>query len=207
MRLTGRARLSWGIIAITVLMVGAVWATHVASAQSSPAVSSPPVVGASQPSANLVGAGKVIVSRSSALTSYPVGCCASGSPFGVTVTGQATVRAAGSAARASAIARAVADAAGQAKAAASAAGISLGRVINMQVSAPYYPYPLPMGAAAGRASCVTGAPGATGATGAPGASGSGGAGPSAVPCSDLSQCPGYPCVSTYASVTITWAIA
>ena len=92
------------------------------------------------------------------------------------------------------------------RAAASAAGISLGRVINMQVSAPYYPYPLPMGAAAGRAACIAGAPGATGATGATGVSASGGAGTSAVPCPDLSQCPGYPCVSTYASVTITWAI-
>lgn len=206
MRLTGRARLSWGIIAITVLMAGVVWATNAASAQSSPAVSSRPVASASQPNGNLAGAGKVIVSRSSALMSYPGWCCAAGSPLGLTVTGQATVRAAGSAARASAVAKAVVDAAGQAKAAASAAGISLGRVINVQVSASYYPSPLAMGAAAGRAACVTGAPGAPGATGAPGVSGSGGAGASALPCPDLSQCPGYPCVSTYASVTITWAI-
>jgi hypothetical protein len=202
MRVTGRV--FWGIIAITVLMAGVVWATRAASAQPSPPVSPPPAASASEPTANLARAGKVIVSKSSALMSYPVGCCAAGSPLGLTVTGQATVRTAGTAARASAIARAVADAAGQAKAAASAARISLGRVINMQVSAPYYPYPLPMGAAVGRAACIAGAPGATGATGV---SASGGAGTSAVPCPDLSQCPGYPCVSTYASVTITWAIA
>ena len=199
MRVTGRARWCWGIIAITVLMAGVVWATRAASAQSSP----PAVASGSEPNANLTGAGKVIVSKRSAMP-YPLGCCAAASPPGVTATGQATVRAAGSAARASAIARAVADAAGQAKAAASAAGISLGRVIDMQVSAPYYPYRLPPGAAVGRAGCITGAPGATGA---PGVSPSAGAGTSAVSCPDLSQCPGYACVSTYASVTITWAIA
>jgi Protein of unknown function (DUF541) len=205
MRVTGRARWCSGIIAITVLMAGVVWVTRAASAQSSPPVSSPPVASGFEPNAHLAGAGKVIAGRSSAVASwYPVGCCAAASPLGVTTTGQATVRAAGSAARASAIARAVADAANQAKAAASAAGISLGRIIDMQVSAPYYPHPLPPGAAAGRAACITGAPGATGA---PGVSASAGAGTPAVSCPDLSQCPGYPCVSTYASVTITWAIA
>lgn len=204
MRVTGRARWCWGIIAITVLMAGVVWATRAASAQSSPPVSSPPVASGSEPNANLTGAGKVIVSKRSAPMPYPLGCCAAASPLGVTATGQATVRAAGSAARASAIARAVADAAGQAKAAASAAGISLGRVIDMQVSASYYPYRLPPGAAVGRAGCITSAPGATGA---PGVSATAGAGTSAVSCPDLSQCPGYACVSTYASVTITWAIA
>ena len=204
MRVTGRARSFWGIIAIAVLMAGVVWATRAASAQPSPPLSPPHVARGSEPTANLAGAGKVITSKSSALMSYPVGCCAAGSPLGLTVTGQATVQAAGTAAKASAIARAIADAAGQAKAAASAAGISLGRVINMQVSAPYYPYPLPMGAAGGRAACITGAPGATGT---PGVSASGGTGTSAVPCPGLSQCPGYLCVSTYASVTITWAIA
>jgi len=68
-------------------------------------------------------------------------------PPGLTVTGQATLRGAGSAARTSAIAQAVANAASQAKAAASAAGISLGRVTIMQVAAPYYRYPLAVGAA------------------------------------------------------------
>jgi hypothetical protein len=133
----------------------------------------------------------------SSATSYPVWCCSAGNPLGLAVTGQATVRSAGPAARASAVAKAVADAAGQAKAAASAAGISLGRIINMQVSAPYYPYPLPVGAAAGRAGS---APSVGGTLAAPGGS------VSAVPCPDGSQCPGYPGVSTYATVTITWAI-
>jgi hypothetical protein len=183
-------------------MAGVGWATRAASAQPSPVSS--PAASASEPTANLADAGKAIVSKSPALMSYPVGCCAAGSPLGLTVTGQATVRAAGTAARASAIARVVADAAGQAKAADGAAGISLGRVINMQVSARYYLYALPMGAAAGKATCSAGATGATGATGV---SASGGAGISAVPCPDLSQCPGYSCVSTYASVTITWALA
>jgi Protein of unknown function (DUF541) len=204
MHVTGRARWCSGIIAITVLMAGVVWAARAASAQSSPPVSSPPMASGSETNANLADAGKMIVSKRSALMPYPLGCCTAASPLGVTATGQAPVRAAGSAARASAIARAVADAADQAKAAASAAGISLGRIIEMQVSASYYPHPLPSGAAAGRGACITGAPGATGA---PGVSASAGAGTSAVSCPGLSRCPGYPCLSTYASVTVTWAIA
>jgi hypothetical protein len=74
----------------------------------------------------------------------------------------------------------------------------------MQISAPYYPYPLPLGAAIGQAS---GATGVGGAPSAPGWSSASGASTSATPCPDGSQCPGYPAASTYATVTITWAIA
>ena len=201
MRLTGHTRLSWGILGIAVLMAGVVWATRAASVQSAPAGGLLAVASAAQPNGHLGGAGTAIAGESRALIPGPVWCCSAGSPLGLTVTGQATVRAAGSAARASAIAKAVADAAGQAKAAASAAGISLGRVINIQISSPYYPYPLAMGAAGGGAGNGAGTPGAP----SMGSSTAGGA--SAVPCPGLSQDPSYPCVSTYASVTITWAIA
>jgi hypothetical protein len=200
MRLTGHTRLSWGILGIAVLTAGVVWATRAAPTQSAPAGGPPAVAGASASGGNLDGAGAAIAGKSTALTPDPVWCCSAGSPLGLTVTGQATVRAAGSAARVSAIGKAIADAAGQAKAAASAAGISLGRIINMQVSAPYYPYPLAVGAAGGVAGNGTGPPGAP-SVGSPAA-----AGASAVPCSGPSRDPGYRCVSTYASVTITWAI-
>jgi hypothetical protein len=197
MRLTGHTRLSWGIFGIAVLMAGVGWATRAAPAQSASAGGSPAVASASGSSGNLGGAGTAIAGKSTALMADPVGCCWAGGPLGLTVTGQATVRAAGSAARVSAIGKAIADAAGQAKAAASAAGFSLGRIVNMQVSAPYYPYPLAVGAAGGVAGNRTGAP-STGSSAAAGAS--------AVPCSGPSRDPGYRCASTYASVTITWAI-
>jgi hypothetical protein len=200
MRLTGHTRLSWGILGIAVLIAGVVGATRAASAQSAATGGLLAVASAFQPSGHLGGAGKAIAGKSRALMPDPV-CCSAGRPLGLTVTGQATVRAAGSAAKASAIAKAVADAAAQAKTAARAAGISLGPVINMQVSAPYYPYPLAMGTAGGRAGNGTGTPGA------PSMGSLAAAGASAVPCPGLSQDPSYPCVSTYASVTITWAIA
>jgi hypothetical protein len=64
----------------------------------------------------------------------------------------------------------------------------------MQVSVPYYPYPVPMGAAA-RAGSPTGAP-ATGGAGAPGSS------PAVCPAE--APCPSF---STYTTVTVTWAIS
>ncbi len=136
-------------------------------------------------------------SISSPTVSYPTWCCSAGNPLGLTITGQAAARGGGTAARDSAIARAVADAQAQAKAAAQEAGISLGRIINMEVSTPYYPYPIPLGAA--RAGSATGAPAAPGVSGAPGSGA-----PTSV-CPTDSQCP-YPVVNTYASVTVTWAI-
>jgi hypothetical protein len=201
MRLTGRGRLLWGIIGIAVLTGGVVWAVHAASARSAPAASSLAAATASSPGGS-PGSGKatastrkVSASNGRALPAYPAWCCSATGPLGLTVSGQATVRAGGSAAGASAIARAIADATTQARAAARAAGISLGRVVNMQVSAPSYPYPLPM--AAGQAGRSTGAPGVSGTT----------PGPSAVACPVRPQDPSYACASTYASVTITWAIA
>lgn len=194
MRLTGRGRLLWGVIGIAVLIGGVVLAVHAASARSAPAAGSLAAATASSPGGSL-GTGKVVASNGHALPTYPAWCCSAAGPVGLTVTGQATVRAGGSAARTSAIAKAIADATGQARAAARAAGVSLGRVVNMQVSAPSYPYPLPM--AAGQAGSSTGAPGASGTS----------PGPSAVTCPVRPEDPSYACASTYASVTITWAIA
>jgi hypothetical protein len=126
-----------------------------------------------------------------------------GSPQGVTATGQASVRGQGTAVRDQAIRQAVADARDQAETAAQAAGVTLGQVIDMQVSAPGYPYPL-----AGEATQGSAAP-----TPVPA--------PSAVPgsttCSPPPTCivpPSKPVpgpipipTGTFVSVTVTWAIA
>ena len=71
-------------------------------------------------------------------SSFPVSCCSGGSVPGVTATGQATVKGAGSAIRDRAIRQAVADARDQAE----AAGVSLGQILAMQISTSGYPYPL-----------------------------------------------------------------
>jgi Protein of unknown function (DUF541) len=77
----------------------------------------------------------------------PAWCCGTyGSVPGLTTIGQGTVERDGPAARDAAIAAAVQDATAQAKAAADAAGISLGAIVDMQVSAMPYFYPM-MGAA------------------------------------------------------------
>lgn len=73
----------------------------------------------------------------------PAWCCGTtGSVPGLTTYGQATVDAEGTAARDAAIAAAVQDATSQANAAADAAGITLGAIIDMQVSAAPYYYPM-----------------------------------------------------------------
>jgi Protein of unknown function (DUF541) len=94
-------------------------------------------------------------------TSAPGWCCIDGTAHGITVTGTADVHGRGDAARDDAIARAVADANDQAKAAADAAGITLGAVVDMQVSAPQYPYAVPMAesSSGGAAGDSSGAPG------------------------------------------------
>ena len=89
----------------------------------------------------------------------PTWCCgSSGTVPGLTTYGQATMDGQGQAARDAAIAAAVKDATAQANAAADAAGIQLGAIIDMQVSA--MPYIYPMAEDVGGVS--TGAPGSTG---------------------------------------------
>jgi hypothetical protein len=205
MRRISSGRLFWAILGILVL-TAAVLVTHAADGRSSPAGS--PALAAStsltsttvpgQVSTGRVDTGVASTGRAGAAgaspsLAYPVWCCSAGYLPGLTVTGQATVHGTGAAARTGAITRAVADATGQAQAVAGAAGITLGRIVNMQVSAAYYPYPLPMGAA----------PGTAGTGGAPAASGGS---MSAIPCPATLTCPGYPGASMSATVTVTWAI-
>jgi hypothetical protein len=113
----------------------------------------------------------------------PVWCCGtSGVVPGLTTFGQATVDGQDPAARDAAVAAAVQDAMAQANAAADAAGIQLGAIIDMQVSATPYYYPML---------------GAGSSAGSPGGVGVGGTEPA--PASD-----------TYlgsVSVTVTWSIA
>lgn len=184
-----RARLAWGILGAGVLVASTAGVTLAASAR--------PAVVSSPPAATYPGSGRAVVPVSAGVAgaagtaptvSYPGWCCSGGTPVGLTASGQATVRGSSAADRASAIARAVADAESQANAAARGARISLGRIINIEVSAPYYPYPLPLGAAG--AASPSAAPGAGGPISA---------------CPTGSRCP-YPGVSTYASVSVTWAI-
>jgi len=120
-------------------------------------------------------------------------CCPNGGLTGLTVTGQASVHGQGTSARDTAIAQAIADATDQAKAAAGAAGLSLGRILSLQVSAPPYVYPTGMEASDSGVS-----PPAEGSSG-----GSGVACPVSSPCPPI----GMPArVESFASVTITWSI-
>jgi hypothetical protein len=136
--------------------------------------------------------------RSTTAIGAPVAwCCTVGSTPGLSVTGQATVRGRGTAARDDAIARAVADATDQARTAAQAAGVTLGRIVDMQVSASPYAYPL--GAEGVSSSGVPApAPGVSGFS--PGSFGD--ACPASGSCLTTAPVP----VETFASVTITWAI-
>jgi Protein of unknown function (DUF541) len=92
----------------------------------------------------------------------PAWCCGTsgGVVPGLTTVGQATMDGQGQDARDAAIAAAVKDATAQANAAADAAGIHLGALIDMQVSAmPYY---YPIGMASDVSGTTPGAPGGTG---------------------------------------------
>jgi hypothetical protein len=128
-----------------------------------------------------------------------------GTLAGVTATGQASVKGDGKAVRDEAIRQAVADALEQAQAAAAAGGVTLGKVIDMQISSPGYPYPLIERAAPASGSAEAG-------------SGTGIAGGAAVtvsPCPPEATCvepqvvpkpvPAVPQV-TFVSVTVTWSI-
>ncbi len=113
----------------------------------------------------------------------PAWCCgASGVVPGLTTFGQATVEGQDPAARDAAIAAAVQDAMAQANAAAGAAGIQLGAIIDMQVSATPYYYPM-MGSVSGSGS-------------SPGSPGGGGMEPAPAPDMYLGS----------VSVTVTWSL-
>lgn len=203
MRGVGGNRLAWGILGVVALVAAiAVGLTLAATARAAPAAS--PSVGAmtvrtgggvaASPAGPAIGG---VSPGSDPNAPSAAWCCSAASPPGLTATGQAVVAGA-SAARSSAIARAAADAVSQAKAAAHGAGISLGRIINVAVSVPGYPYPLPIGAAA-RASLPAGTPGA------PDGSGPVSPGGPVPACPAGSPCP-YPRARNYVTVTITWAI-
>lgn len=115
----------------------------------------------------------------------PAWCCGtSGVVPGLTTVGQAPVDGQDPAARDAAIAAAVQDAIAQANAAADAAGIQLGAIVDMQVSAMPYYYPM-VGATSGSGSSL----------GSPG----GGGGMEPVPAPDM--------YLGSVSVTITWSLA
>jgi Protein of unknown function (DUF541). len=133
-------------------------------------------------------------------SSSPVWCCVDGQTPGLTVTGEGQVHGRGTDARDAAIARAVADATDQAKAAADAAGVTLGAIVDMQVSSPQYPYAVPEAVSG---SSIPGPPADAGSSGAS-AGAPGGACPMTTSCDGPIVMP-VP-FAAYASVTITWAI-
>jgi hypothetical protein len=128
------------------------------------------------------------------------------------------VKGEGKAVRDEAIRQAVADAFEQAQAAAAAGGITLGKVIDMQISSPGYPYPLieratpafPSGEAGSGAGVAGGV--------APSGTVSSGAATTVTvsPCPPKATCveptpvpgptPAVP-IETFVSVTVTWSIA
>jgi len=144
---------------------------------------------------------------SSPAGSSAVWCCPDGNGQGLTVTGQGTVRGRGTAARDAAIAKAVADATDQAKAAAAAAEITLGKILDVQVSTWPDGYPIAIEGAGSSGGGVAPASGAIGEAPT--------SGPATTPCSFGSDCPAAgTCMCAVpkqpaqesASVTITWAI-
>jgi hypothetical protein len=207
MRLSIRARLIWAILGVAVL-AGTAWAARATAPGPSTAAGAQLAAVTAGPDGRTASAPGTGVA--SPLTPDPGWCCTAGNPLGVTVTGQATAHGAGHAARAAAIASAMTDAMGQANAVASAAGITLGRIINVQISAYYYPYPIPMGAASGAPGSPGGSGHVTGVTGSGatsgGASPPAGGGAPAIACPVTTQCLPYPGAGTSASVTVTWAI-
>ena len=175
------ARLSIAFAAaVLVLVIGAAAAFGQGSAPSGGSGSTGSTgVGVASPTT--VSAPDVAVSSGIAA---PAWCCgASGVVPGLTTFGQATVEGQDPAARDAAITVAVQDAMAQANAAAGAAGIQLGAIIDMQVSATPYYYPM-MGGAAGSGT----------SPGSPG--GGGGTEPAPAPDTYLGS----------VSVTITWSL-
>ena len=134
-------------------------------------------------------------SAANAPAASAIWCCPDGAGQGLTVTGQSSVSGRGTTARDQAIAKAVTDATDQATAAASAAGVTLGQIVDMQVSTS--PFPIPVYAGAGSSGGgVAPASGAGRATTCIGV---------ACPNNAECACPQVPAQQS-ASVTITWAI-
>jgi Protein of unknown function (DUF541) len=132
-------------------------------------------------------------------TTSALSCCQDGSGQGLTVTGEATVRGRGSSARDAAISKAVADATDQANAAGAAAGVTLGKILDIQVSSAPYAYPIYEGNAGSSGGGVAPASNATGSAPCLGVGC-----PATAPC--LCAQPQEPAQQS-AGVTITWAIA
>ncbi len=154
--------------AAAVLVVGAA----TASGQEAPSSDQASSGGGASGSTG-IGAGTAIAvspdySVSSGIAA-PAWCCGtSGYVPGLTTYGQATVDGQDPADRDAAIAVAVQDATAQANAAADAAGITLGAIIDMQVSAAPYYYDYPMvGTATGVSGSSPGSPGSGGMEPAP----------------------------------------
>jgi hypothetical protein len=149
-------------------------------------------VSGSSGSMGVAGPGTLTVGRPDVAVSSgiaaPAWCCGStGSVPGLTTYGQANMDGQGQTARDAAIAAAVKDATAQATVAADAAGITLGPIIDMQVSAMPSYYPMPM---AGTTSGSGTTPGSSS-----GSSGTGGMEPAPI------QYFGS------VSVTMTWSLA
>jgi hypothetical protein len=123
-------------------------------------------------------------------------CCDGASGPGLTVTGQANVNGQGANGRDQAIAQAVADATDQATAAAEAAGVTLGQVIDMQVSASL-PYPCPVAGEAG-GTAIAGPTASAGGSSPPDGA--------IAECEPSVPCPAQQCAGAYATVTMTWSI-
>ncbi len=157
--------------AALVLVIGAAAAFGQGSGPSGHA-SGGGVVSGSSGSMGVAVPGTVTVGRPDVAVSSgiaaPAWCCGStGSVPGLTTYGQANMDGQGQTARDAAIAAAVKDATAQATVAAGAAGITLGPIIDMQVSAMPSYYPMPMaGATSGTGTGTSGS--------SPGSSGTGG---------------------------------
>ena len=147
-------------VAVLVLVIGAATAFGRGSTPSSGAGAKG---GASSGSTGAGGGGAIAVSPPDAAVgsgiAMPEWCCgtAGGSVPGLTTFGQAVMDGQGQDARDAAIAAAVKDATAQANAAADAAGIHLGAIIDMEVSA--MPYSYPIGIASDASGTSPGSPG------------------------------------------------
>lgn len=206
------------VAASAVVILAATWASAAAATK---AAGTKPELGTGGLASAVSG-----VANSSMISAMPAYCCPSYSPGGaqgLTTYGQASVKGQGTAARDAAITKAIADATEQAKVAAAAAGLTLGKIVDMQVSAPYFAYAGGIAVSNGMATASGSAKGApippstgmeTGMATGVASSGSGSSGGSvgiSPDCPAGASCPvimpnPMP-VETFASVTITWAIS
>lgn len=136
---TSRRLLGAVAVALVALAIGAATAAGQAAPTSASVTPSATGIATSGAVSSGIGTSDAV---STGIAS-PAWCCgATGETLGITTVGQASVDGQDAGSRDAAIAKAVQDATDQAGAAAGAAGIALGAIVDLQVSAAPFAYPM-----------------------------------------------------------------